>query len=252
MIPYGQEFARINIPVLTTTGYYDPGQRGALYYFTQHYKYNPKAEHYLLIGPYDHIKGQRGTVGPLGNINNIVLGYEMDPIAQIDIGELRYQWFDYIFKGRPKPALLKDRVNYEVMGANEWKHAPTLDAMGGRTLRFHLSATRDGEFYRLTQQPQKQTPASAAFITQTLNLADRTDVDRISPSSGEIQDKNLDTWNSVVFVSEPFTQATELSGLFNCRLDFIANKKDLDFQISLFELTPRPDNANNWTSRADA
>jgi putative CocE/NonD family hydrolase len=235
MIPYKQEFARINIPVLTTTGYYDPGQRGALYYFTQHYKYNPRAEHYLVIGPYDHILGQRGTVGTLGNIRNVVMGYEMDPVAQIDLGELRYQWFDYIFKRGPKPALLKDKVNYQVMGANEWKHAPTLAAMGRRTLRFHLSAVRDGDAYRLTEQK----PASDAFITQTINFADRTDVDRISPSSGDIIDKKLDTWNSIAFVSDPLLKPTELSGLFNGQLDFITNKKDFDFQISLYELTPK-------------
>jgi putative CocE/NonD family hydrolase len=235
MIPYRQEFARINIPVLTTTGYYDPGQRGALYYFTQHYKYNPRADHYLVIGPYDHISGQRGTVGPLGNIRNVVLGYEIDPVAQIDIGELRYQWFDYIFKGGPKPAILKDRVNYEVMGANEWKHAPSVAAMGSQRLRFHLSAVRHGDAYQLIEEK----PAGDAFIAQTINFADRSDVDRVSPSTGEIIDKNLDTWNSMAFVSDPLLKPTEISGLFSGRLDFIANKKDMDFQIGLYELTPK-------------
>ena len=63
-------------------------------------------------------------------------------MAQIDLGELRYQWFDHIFKGAPKPALLQDKVNYEVMGANTWKHAPSLAAMSDQTLRFYLSASR--------------------------------------------------------------------------------------------------------------
>lgn len=234
MIPYRQEFARINIPVLTTTGYYDGGQRGALYYFTEHYKYNPNAEHYLLIGPYDHVSGQRGTVSARGDIRNVVLGYEMDAVAQIDLGELRYQWFDYIFKGGPKPALLKDKVNYEVMGANEWKHAPSLAAMASQTLRFHLAAAQSKDAYRLSEQK----PAGEAFITQTVNLADRSDVDRISPSTGNIVDKNLDTWNSIAFVSDPLLKPTELSGLFSGRLDFITNKKDFDFQFTLYELTP--------------
>ena len=46
MIPYREEFARINIPVLTTTGYYDGGQLGALYYFTE----QPRAQRFI-IGP---------------------------------------------------------------------------------------------------------------------------------------------------------------------------------------------------------
>jgi len=58
----------------------------------------------------------------------------------------------------------------------------------------------------------------------------------MSPSNG-IVDKNLDSWNGVVFVSDPFRKPTELSGLFSGRLDFIANKKDLDFRIELYEQT---------------
>jgi uncharacterized protein len=50
-IPYAKEFARINIPVLQTAGYYFGGPGAAVYYLEQHYKYNPQAEHYLLIGP---------------------------------------------------------------------------------------------------------------------------------------------------------------------------------------------------------
>lgn len=234
MIPYGREFARINIPVLTTTGYYDGGQMGALYYFAQHYKYNPRAEHYLVIGPYSHISGQRGPINTLGEFQTVFSGYTLDTAALLDIGELRYQWFDYVFKGARKPALLKDKVNYEVMGANEWRHAPSLAAMASETQRFHLSAEHKGDIYRLNEQK----PNGDAFITHTVNLADRSDVDRVSPSSGDIVDKNLDTWNSIAFVSDPLTKPTELSGLFSGRLDFITNKKDLDFQISLYELSP--------------
>ena len=99
MIPYGQDFARIDIPILTTTGYYDGGQIGALYYFIEHHRARPGAEHYLLIGPYDHVRGQRGTISPLGEELTALNGYETDPAAQIDLGELRYQWFE----GVPSP-----------------------------------------------------------------------------------------------------------------------------------------------------
>ncbi|HYX10104.1 MAG TPA: CocE/NonD family hydrolase, partial [Bacteroidales bacterium] len=46
MIPYKDEFAHIDIPILSITGYYDDGQRGAMYYYNQHLKYNPDAAHY--------------------------------------------------------------------------------------------------------------------------------------------------------------------------------------------------------------
>ena len=62
MIPYPEQFAHIDIPVLTTTGYFAAGEPGALYYFTQHHRYNPHADHTLLIGPYDDSVIQHGPV----------------------------------------------------------------------------------------------------------------------------------------------------------------------------------------------
>ncbi|HEY3566396.1 MAG TPA: CocE/NonD family hydrolase [Thermoanaerobaculia bacterium] len=232
MIPYRKEFAGIDIPVLTTTGYYDGAQIGALYYFIQHNLFRPGAEHYLLVGPYDHVWGQRGTVSLLGNPLTNLRGYEIDPVALIDLGELRYQWFDSIFKGKPRPAILKDKVNFEVMGANEWRHAPTLAAMGQRRLRLHLSAERTGDDFRLSTHK----PPGGAFIPQKVDLADRTDADRVVPG-GSIVDKEIDRANAVVLVSDPFPRPVELSGLFSGHLDLITNKKDLDFTVELYELT---------------
>lgn len=234
MIPYRQEFARIDIPVLTTTGFYDDAQIGALYYFNQHHQYAAGARHYLLIGPYDHIRGQRGTISRLGNPLTSLRGYETDPVAQIDLGELRYQWFDFIFKGAPKPSILKDKVNYQVMGANVWKHAPSLAAMANQRLRFHLSAERSGETYRLSARK----PADKTFVPLRVDLADRTDIDRVFPGGG-IVDKDLNSWNGVVFASDPLLKPTELSGLFSGHLEFITNKKDLDFSVELYELTAK-------------
>lgn len=232
MIPYRQDFAAIDIPVLTTAGYYYGGPGAAVYYVSQHYKYNPSAEHYLLIGPYDHIQAQRGTVGALGGSSTVLAGYRLDPVAQIDLGELRYRWFDYVLRGAPKPAILQDKLNYQVMGANVWKHAPTFSAMGDRVLRYHLSATRVGNTYRLSEQQ----PRGGAFISQTVDFADRSDADTITPGGG-VLDNALDTSNGLEFVSDPLTRPTELSGLFSGRLDLVANKKDFDFQVGLYELT---------------
>jgi putative CocE/NonD family hydrolase len=232
MIPYKQEFAAIDIPVLTTAGYYYGGPGAAVYYMSQHYKYDPKAEHYLLIGPYDHFQAQRGTTGLLSGSSTVLAGYRLDPVAQIDLGELRYRWFDYALRGGPKPAILQDRVNYQVTGANVWKHAPTFAAMSDRTLRYHFSTARVGDAYRLSGLQ----PAGGASVSQTIDFADRSDADTATPGGG-VLDKALDTSNGLEFVSDPLIRATELSGLFSGRLDFVTNKKDFDFQIALYELT---------------
>jgi putative CocE/NonD family hydrolase len=231
MIPFGREFAAIDLPVLTTTGYYDDAQIGALYYFTEHHHRRPGAEHYLLIGPYDHIRGQRGTISRLGQPLRALRGYETDPVATLDLGELRYQWFDYVLRGGPKPALLQDKVNYEVMGADEWGHAPSLAAMGSRRQRFHLAASPGGDGRLSPGKPPRGT-----FVSHKVDLADRTDLDRLVPG-GAIVDRKLDRANAVFFASDPLPAATELSGLFSGRLEFVANKQDFDLSVELYELT---------------
>ncbi|WP_263377260.1 CocE/NonD family hydrolase [Granulicella paludicola] len=222
-IPYKQDFASINIPVLTTTGYYDGGQIGALYYFSQHYLYNPRADHYLVIGPYNHIGAQRTSW-------NVLRGYAIDPVARISVGrDLRYQWFDYVFRGAPKPELLKDRVNYEVMGANVWKHAPSLDAMSNTKLRLYMSAACSGKDHVLS----KTISNPNSFALESVDFKDRSDVDANPPNA--IIDKGLDRRNALVFVGDPLSKATEVSGLFTGNLDYVTNKKDFDLSVAIYE-----------------
>jgi putative CocE/NonD family hydrolase len=230
MIPYGPDFARIDIPVLATTGYYDGAQFGALYYFGQ---IPQTTEHYLVIGPYTHMTGQRGTVDVLGDPLDSLPGYKLDPAARIDMGALRYQWFDYVFKGAPKPAILQDAVNYEVMGANTMRHAPSVATMANRTLQFHLRAEKTGAAYLLSPD----APAHESAIDQKINLADRSDADRVAPG-GATLDSVIDTWLSLEFVSAPFEKPMEFNGFFSGVLRFVTNRKDFDFAIQLYELTP--------------
>jgi predicted acyl esterase len=215
MIPQGEEYGRVDIPVLTTAGYYFGGPGAAVHYFSEHTRHRSNAEHYLLIGPYDHVRGHGGTISVLGaKTTSSIAGYEIEPAAHIDMGELRYRWFDYVFGRGPKPEILGGKVNYEIMGANAWKHAPSLERMSSSRLRLDFPRT-----------------------TLTVDLADRSDVDREIPG-GNVIDRVIDTANAIKIVSDPIERPAEIAGLFSGRLEFITNKRDFDFQVTLYELTP--------------
>lgn len=229
LVPHGSEFAGIDIPVLQTAGYFFGGPGGAAWYANEHFRHHPNARHYLLIGPYDHLQAQRGVVTPLGDTATWIAGYTIDPVAGIDIlASLRYQWFDHVLRGSPRPALLQDRVNYQVTGANTWRHAPSLSAVANDRLRLYLRPGADGR-HALASVP----PAADAALTHTVNLADRSDID--APFIGGLLAAEIDSANAVVLVSEPLTAATEVSGLLSGHLQLIANRRDFDFTITLYE-----------------
>jgi putative CocE/NonD family hydrolase len=222
LVPYREQFAKLNIPVLTTTGYYAESQAADLYFFSQHLRYNPHADHTLIIGPYDHGAMEQGPSATLQ-------GYHLDSAARTDLRELRYQWFGHVLKGAAEVSLLKDRVNYQVMGANEWRHAPSLDAMAGRSLRLYMDSKASEEIHLLTQRPN----AKSAFVQQSVSLVDRTDAGRVPAT--ELVAKDLGTPAAAVFVSEPLGGQTEVNGLFSGRLDFKVNKMDMDLHVMLYE-----------------
>jgi len=135
-------------------------------------------------------------------------------------------------RGVPKPTLIKDRINYQVMGANIWKHAPSIDAMSTTKLKLYLSAAKEGERYRLSSSK----PAEADFIPQSVDFADRTSqlnlYDPVPISKDESQA------NVMAFVSEPFDSPVSVSGMITGRLDAAINKRDMDFTMSFYELMP--------------
>lgn len=224
MSPYRSGYARINIPVLTIEGYY--GDSTALGYFNDFRRYNAAARAYLVAGPWDHF-GSQGRQKP-----SPVRGYTIDPAAQIDTWKLTFDWFDYVMRGMPRPAILANRVNYEVMGENRWRHVQSLEAMG-LPRRFYLTAQRlSKRFYLLSTK--SQSPSGA--LRQRVDLADRTSQNNDSYPY-LILGKKPDLSNGYAFLTPPFRRATEVSGL-DAVVHLKVNKRDLDVGLALYEMLP--------------
>lgn len=217
MVPTPVEYTKINIPVLSTTGYYDGSQIGAIQYFKLHTKYNKNANHYFVIGPYDHWGGQRK---PAKNL----MGYEIDSIANISMMTLAYDWLDYILKGKPKPELLKNKFNYQVMGTNEWKHSSTLEKINNDTLTFYLDKA----------SLKSSKPKKKEFQKQTIDFKNR-EIEN-TYYTPEIIFDTLDASNGLVFTTEPFQKDFNINGSFSGNLWTTINKKDLDVSLALYEL----------------
>lgn len=227
MTPYRRDYARLNIPILAIDGYYDDGQNYAMFNIQEHYKYHPNAEHYLVIGPYDHFGTRTDPKPPLVN------GYSIDPVAQFNTDELIFGWLDYVMRGGPKPAMLQDRINYEVMGANLWKHAPSIAAMSNRLLTLYLANVKAGDNYRLAMQK----PSDPGSVIQIVDFADRKHMS-FDPYPDEILTASLNRRSGLTFISDPLDKPLEVSGMFSADLKARLNKKDMDVVMALYEIMP--------------
>jgi putative CocE/NonD family hydrolase len=221
MVPRDRELAHLTIPVFATTGYYDPAVASVLEEFARHHRRNPRADQTLLIGPYD---SRALSTEP----SSAVRGYTLDPSALLDLHELRYQWFDHELRGGPRPVVLAGTVNYEVMGADTWRHVSSLEA-ANRALRLYLAPGPSGGGL-LSGQPGKP----GAFMRQTVNLAERNPA-ALSPDERLLAPSLGQSNSGTVYVSEPLSGAVELGGRPAFALDLTINKRDVDLSVALYE-----------------
>ena len=229
-VPYKDDFAKINIPVLTITGYYDDGQQSAIRYLKEHYKYNKNADHYLLIGPYDHFGSQSSRKPPF------LRGYAIDSAAQMDTPGITFQWFDYVMRGGTKPSLLADKINYEIMGANRWGHAKSLGKMSNGELKLYLTETKSGARFTLSEKK----PGKRKSLPQTVDFANRK-IQNNDYYPDAIAGKKPDLSNGYSFISEPFARSVDVCGMFSGVINAKINKKDMDVGVVLYEVTPGGD-----------
>lgn len=238
LAPYHRDFSRIHIPVLQIAGYFDPAQIAGLYYLNQHYAYNKQAEHYLIIGPYDH-QGAQATYKP-----EFVSGYQIDPAAQFDTVKLTYEWLDYVMKGAKKPGLLKDKINYEVMGENVWRHSSSVREMRNGTMTLYLSNLRSDASSELTNgeaevdQLVDSRPEFRAALEQRVDFMNRSPSSRNNLYPAGAMVKNLPFQNSLTFVTSPVERAFSISGCISGVLKAVINKRDMDVTMAFYEVKP--------------
>jgi putative CocE/NonD family hydrolase len=227
MIPTAEQYARLTIPVLSITGYYDDGQISALQYVRDHSRQRPQAEHYLVIGPYDHFGAQHGST-------TILRDYKLDAVAHLDLLSLTFGWFDYVLKGKTKPALLKDKITYQLMGDNSWRYAASLTALEQQKQRLYFSPPAADGSYQL----QPKAPDTVVIAEQHIDFKDRSQSYNQHYYPNPIVQPAFVPENGLQLLSEPLAEDMALAGAFSGELVLQLNKKDVDLGLTLYEVTP--------------
>jgi len=232
-VPSPDELRKLDLPILTITGYYDGDQPGAMQYYREHMEHgseSAKADHFLILGPWDH----SGTRKPRQEFGGYAFGDEMmfDPFA------LDRDWYRWTMGDGERPEFIKDRVNYFVAGANEWKSAPSLEAVSNRDLVFRLGADhmRHDVFQSgmLANEPQTDS-AYSEYVYDPLDTAkaERSPEDDYIVDQREVMHVDGD---GLVFHSAAFDQSTEISGYLRLEAWIEMDVPDTDINATLYEI----------------
>jgi putative CocE/NonD family hydrolase len=234
--PTPAQYASIRMPVLTVTGMYDGDQPGALRHYAEHLRHSDestRAQHYLVIGPWDHA----GTRTPQAEF----AGMKFGPASLVDLPKLHLEWYEWTMRGGPKPEFLRKRVAYYVTGAETWRYADSLEAVTATTRTLYLdSAGAANDVYasgRLQDAPGAGRPdayvydpndTSLAKLEAGLGARDATDQRLLLAASGRV----------LVYHSPPLPEATEISGFFRFDAWLAIDQPDTDFLVAVDEVLP--------------
>jgi uncharacterized protein len=245
MLPTADDFARLQIPILIITGYFDDDQPGTMHYydgFQRAASDEQKSRIYFIAGPWDH----GGTRRPSATLGGLDFGKE----SVLDIFGLHKAWFDWTLKGGPKPDLLKDHVVYFSMGASTWKSAPTLAALSNDVVSYYLDA--DGrnpsdpfQSGRLGSAPAAGE-AAATIVYDPLQNANKDK--GVGASGRELTSQaylNEPGW--LYFHTAPLAAPVEISGFPVLDAFIRIDAPDTDFYYRLYEV--KPDGTNLFLAR---
>jgi uncharacterized protein len=234
--PTADQYARLQIPVLTITGCYDDDQTGSLEHYKQHVRYTSPAareQHYLIIGPWDHA----GTRTPIAEFG----GLKFETASLVDLPKLHLEWYLWTMQDGPKPEFLQKRVAYYVMGAELWRYADSLEEATSRYEPCYLDSTGNANDV-FNSGSMKIEHGHGKPDTYTYDPGDTTGLEveaEARAARGSLVDQSLVLalrGKQLVYHSDPFEQDTEVTGFFKLSAWIAIDCPDTDIYVSVHEI----------------
>jgi putative CocE/NonD family hydrolase len=235
--PKTEDYARMDFPILTVTGFFDDDQPGTLRYYRGYVEHAPTAavrRHFLVIGPWNHGGSQRPS--------KETDGLAVPDAAVWDMTKLHADFYDWVLGRGPQPTLLRNRVSYFMMGADEWRYAASLEAASsGKVESFFLSApegTPEDIFHSGLLLPKAASAEPPAMLVSDprelpeLEVADYARAEDLTSQFRAFQKRALN------FHSQRFETDTEVAGHIRLTLFVQADTPDFDLWAQLLVVFP--------------
>ena len=193
---------------------------------------------YLIIAPTLHCSYTRAT-------ENTMVGDRSVGDARLNYQEQIYKWFDKWLKGADNDfSETVPKVQYYVMGSNEWQEAETWPPPDAEMQTWYLhsngkanSLNGDGKLQRTQSRggaadeyrydPMNPVPSHGGNVCCTGNAV----------QGGSFDQRAMESRNDIlVYTSEPLTEGVEISGFIETTLYVSSDAPDTDFTLKLIDV----------------
>jgi putative CocE/NonD family hydrolase len=167
-------------------------------------------------------------------------GLTVGSAALLDLPVLHREWYDWTMADGPRPSFLSAPVRWYLMGADQWRDAPSLEAITTEYHKYYLAADRNPTSVfasgRLQGTPGQgsgsyvydPTDTSSAMVQAQMDPQDVTDQRLVLARDGR----------QLVYHTRPFSDDIDIAGFFRLRAWIAIDQPDTDFQASVYEVRP--------------
>jgi hypothetical protein len=240
-----KDYDQIDVPAYGFGGWYDVFLQGTLNNFvgvrTRGLSERARRSQKVLIGPWIHDLGARGTESRTGDV-------DFGPAALLDLRAEELRWFDYWLKGMDNGILREPPVRVFVMGANRWRTADTWPIPGTRLVEHYFHSTGGakslfGDGRLDARRPETEPPDRYVYDPHdpvpTLGGATCCGED-ITPVPMGPRDQRPAEWRPDVlcYTTSPLAAAVEVTGPIKVVLWAASTAPDTDFTAKLVDVFP--------------
>ncbi|WP_158768880.1 CocE/NonD family hydrolase [Paraglaciecola sp. L1A13] len=182
----------------------------------------------LVIGPWPHGWNQQTKIGDM----------QLGDNSLIDAPAMLLEWFNYWMKGDAKPSGIKEGeapVRIYVMGENVWRDEQEWPLARTTYRPFYIHADNT-----LSAEASTAKSASMKYDYDPADPVPTLGGNIMSAKlRGPFDQKPLDGREDILrFVTEPFTQATEITGPISAEIYASSSAPDTDFMAKLIVVKP--------------
>jgi putative CocE/NonD family hydrolase len=193
---------------------------------TEHARQNQK----LLIGPWGHTTALTRQVGVM----------DFGPEAELNYYELLQRWFDYWLKDIDTGIMDEPPIRRFVMGENVWRDEEMWPPANTTATAYHLQSNGSANTPGGDGSLSLALPQAAASDSYVYDPRDPV----MSLCTPDIQDTPCDQrpldyrQDVLVYMTEPLTQAIEVTGQITVKLWAASTAPDTDFTAKLVDVHP--------------